>query len=192
MNVIFALGAAYLLGAFPTAYLLGRLLKKVDIRDTGSGNVGGMNMYRAAGLLPGLLTVLIDIGKGILAVMLAMHWSNELLVVFMAGLLVILGHNYNVFLRFRGGKGLATALGIFIALSPITIPFVLLAAVCLTIVLKDTNTAFGASTLSIPVILFFQYQELAWVLFGLVLAAIILSRHTRDFQAYQKGRRKIA
>ncbi len=191
MYNIFAIATAYLLGSFPSAYVIGRILKRIDIRETGSGNVGGMNIYRAAGFLPGILTVLLDIGKGVLAVLLAVNWSEEPLVVFMAGLLVVLGHNYSVFLRFKGGKGLATGLGVFIALSPITIPFLLLAALCLTIVLRDTNTAFGASTLSIPLILYFQYQEAAWVLFSLAFAVIILIKHIQDFQAYRKGRRKI-
>ena len=191
MYNIFAIATAYLLGSFPSAYVIGRILKRIDIRETGSGNVGGMNIYRAAGFLPGILTVLLDIGKGVLAVLLAVNWSEEPLVVFMAGLLVVLGHNYSVFLRFKGGKGLATGLGVFIALSPITIPFLLLAALCLTIVLRDTNTAFGASTLSIPLILYFQYQEAAWVLFSLAFAVIILTKHIQDFQAYRKGRRKI-
>ncbi len=191
MNDIFAMAVAYLLGSIPTAYLLGRLFKKIDIRETGSGNVGGMNIYRSAGFLPGLLTILIDIGKGAFAVFVALNWSDEPLVVFMAGLLVVLGHNYSVFLRYRGGKGLATTLGVFITLSPSTIPFVLLAAVCLTIALRDTNTAFGASALSIPPVLFIQYQEVVWLLFGLVLAAIILAKHGPDFKAYREGRRKI-
>lgn len=186
-----SMAIAYLLGSFPTAYLMGRLFKKIDIRETGSGNVGGMNLFRTAGFIPGFLTVLIDIGKGALAVLAALNWSDEPLVVLMAGLLVVLGHNYSVFLRYRGGKGLATALGVFIALSPYTIPFILLAAVCLTIAMKDINTAFGASALSIPVILFFQYHETAWVLFGLALAAIITARHVPDYQAYRQGRRKI-
>ncbi len=191
MNDMLSMAIAYLLGSFPTAYLMGRLFKKIDIRETGSGNVGGMNLFRTAGFIPGFLTVLIDIGKGALAVLAALNWSDEPLVVLMAGLLVVLGHNYSVFLRYRGGKGLATALGVFIALSPYTIPFILLAAVCLTIAMKDINTAFGASALSIPVILFFQYHETAWVLFGLALAAIITARHVPDYQAYRQGRRKI-
>ncbi len=191
MNDMLSMAIAYLLGSFPTAYLMGRLFKKIDIRETGSGNVGGMNLFRTAGFIPGFLTVLIDIGKGALAVLAALNWSDEPLVVLMAGLLVVLGHNYSVFLRYRGGKGLATALGVFIALSPHTIPFILLAAVCLTIAMKDINTAFGASALSIPVILFFQYHETAWVLFGLALAAIITARHVPDYQAYRQGRRKI-
>ncbi len=191
MNDIFSMGIAYLLGSFPTAYLLGRLFKKIDIRESGSGNVGGMNILRSAGLIPGLLTILLDIAKGALAIVLAMNWSSEPLVVFMAGLLVLLGHNYSVFLRYRGGKGLATGTGVFIAFSPQTIPFVLLAAVCLTIALKDTNTACGLAALSIPVILFFQYQEFVWVLFGLVFAVIILAKHGPDFMAYREGRRKI-
>ncbi len=191
MNDILTMGFAYLLGSFPTAYLLGRLFKKIDIRESGSGNVGGMNILRTAGFLPGLLTIIIDIAKGALAIILALNWSSEPLVVFMAGLLVVLGHNYSVFLRYRGGKGLATGMGVFIALSPHTIPFVFLAAVCLTIALKDINTACGAAALSIPVILFFQYQEFVWVLFGLVLAVIILAKHGPDFMAYREGRRNL-
>lgn len=191
MNVFLSTVFAYLLGSIPTAYLLGRLLRKIDIRETGSGNVGGMNVYRTAGILPGLLTVLIDIGKGALAVTAALNWSGEPLAVFVAGLLVVFGHNYSVFLKFKGGKGLATSLGVFIVLSPATIIFVILTAAGLTLALKDTNTAFGLSTLSIPVILFFQYHDLIMVLFGLLLAAIIMTRHIRDFQAYSKGRRKI-
>ncbi len=192
MNVILSTVLAYLLGSIPTAYLLGRLLRKIDIRETGSGNVGGMNVYRAAGILPGLLTVLIDIGKGALAVTAALNWSGEPLAGLLAGLLVVFGHNYSLFLKFKGGKGLATSLGVFIVLSPATIPFVILAAAGLTLALKDTNTAFGASTLTIPAILFFQYHDLTMVLFGLLLAAIIMTRHIRDFQAYREGRRKIA
>ncbi len=191
MNDILTMGIAYLLGSFPTAYLIGRLFKKIDIRESGSGNVGGMNILRTAGLLPGLLTILIDIAKGALAIVLALNWSSEPLVVFMAGLLVVLGHNYSVFLRYRGGKGLATGMGVFIVLSPHTIPFVLLAAVCLTIALKDINTACGAAALSIPIVLFFQYQEFVWVLFGLVLAVIILAKHGPDFTAYREGRRNL-
>jgi len=186
MIELFTMAIAYLLGSFPTAYILGRLFKKFDIREFGSGNVGAVNIYRAPPL-----TVLIDIAKGALAVGMAINWSENPLVVFMAGLLVLLGHNYSIFLRFKGGKGLATGLGVLIALSPSTIPFILLTAVVLTILLKDTNTAFGSSALSIPVILLFQYQQLAWVLFGLALAAIIIVKHGPDYRAYREGRRKL-
>jgi len=191
MTGILTVFFAFLLGSFPSAYLFGRLFKKVDIRKVGSGNVGGINTYRAAGFLPALLTVTCDIAKGALAVVLASALNSDPVIIFMSGLLVIFGHNYSIFLRFRGGKGLATTFGVFIALSPLTIMYVILVAIILTVIIRDINTAFGSAALSIPVVLYFQYQQFDWVFFGLILAAIIVVKHIPDYQAYKQGRRKI-
>ncbi len=182
---------AYLLGSIPTAYLFGRFGKNIDIRNEGSGNIGGMNIYKTAGLLPGILTVLIDVGKGALAVFIALSFSGNPAVVFLCGFLVIAGHNYSLFMKFRGGKGLATALGVFIILSPFSIIFAILFAVTLTLFLKDANTAFGSATLSIPLILWLQYSEWEWVVFGLAVALIIIIKHIPDYRAYARGRRKL-
>ncbi len=182
---------AYLIGSFPTAYLFGRLLKKVDIRTAGSGNVGGINTYRIVGFLPGLLTILIDIFKGALAVYLALSLSGYSLTVFACGVLVVLGHNYSLFLRFRGGKGLATTLGVFAMLSPTSIVYAIICAVILTVILRDTNTAFGGAALSIPLILLVQFSRWDWFLFGLILAVIVAAKHLPDFRAYRQGRRKL-
>ena len=191
MTEALSMVTAYLIGAFPTAYLLGRLFRKVDIRQIGSGNVGGMNMYRTAGILPGLLTILLDLAKGALAVILTLSLSGELTVVLISGGLVVLGHNYSIFLRFKGGKGLATSLGVFLVLSSASILYIILLALALSLILKDINTAFGSATLGIPFVLYFQHQQWGWVLFGLVIAAIIISKHLNDFQAYSQGRRKL-
>lgn len=181
---------SYLLGSIPTAYLFSRLVKKVDIRNEGSGNIGGMNVYRIAGLIPGILTVLIDAIKGALAVLIAILFSGELPVVFICGFLVVAGHNYSLFMKFRGGKGLATTLGLFIVLSPISILFAVLSAVVLTLILRDINTAFGSAALSIPLILWLQYQQWDWLFFGLSLAVVIVVKHIPDYRAYAQGRRR--
>ena len=181
---------SYLLGSIPTAYLFSRLIKKVDIRNEGSGNIGGMNVYRIAGLIPGFLTVLIDAIKGALAVLIALLLSGELPVVFICGFLVVAGHNYSLFMKFRGGKGLATTLGLFIVLSPSSILFAILSAVVLTLILRDINTAFGSAALSIPLILWLQYQQWGWLFFGLSLAVVIIIKHIPDYRAYAQGRRR--
>lgn len=182
---------AYLLGSIPTAYLFGRFAKNVDIRKEGSGNIGGMNIYRTAGLLPGALTVLIDAGKGALAVFIALSLTDDPLVAFFCGFLVVAGHNYSLFMKFRGGKGLAATLGLFIILSPFSIIFAVLSAVILALILRDTNTAFGSAALSIPLILWLQYQQWDWVLLGLAVAALIVIKHIPDYRAYAQGRRKL-
>lgn len=183
--------SAYLIGSFPTAYLFGRFLKKVDIRTAGSGNVGGMNIYRVAGLLPGILTILIDAGKGALAACMALSLSGEPLAVFSCIFMVVLGHNYSLFLKFKGGKGLATTLGAFLVLSPASILFAVICAVGLAFILRDTNTAFGCAALSIPPILWIQYRQWDWLFLGLALALIIAVKHLPDCHAYRQGRRKI-
>lgn len=191
MTDILLIITAYLVGSFPSAYLVGRIFNKGDIRKQGSGNVGAMNTYRVAGLLPGIITVILDILKGVLPVALALTFTGNQAVIFACGILAVLGHNYSIFLRFKGGKGLATTFGVFIVLSPLTIVFTAIVAVVLGLLLKDANTAFGSAALSIPVILWFQYGQLNWVIFGLLAAVIIVIRHIPDYRAYLGGRRKL-
>lgn len=190
MQVYTILFISFLMGALPTAYLFGLLFKKTDIRKAGSGNVGGMNIYRVAGLIPGLLTVLIDTGKGYMAVYLATVFSGELSIVLFSGIMVVLGHNYNPFLSFKGGKGLATTFGVFLLVYPLGIVYAIFCAVLLTIVLRDVNTAFGIAAALIPLILMIAFQDVTWFVFGLALALLIVTRHIKDFEAYQQGRRQ--
>jgi glycerol-3-phosphate acyltransferase PlsY len=103
---------AFLLGSIPTAYVLARLLNRTDIRRSGSGNAGALNAYRQLGKQAGLLVLLLDAGKGGLAVYLGMVLDVPNFAVYVAAILATLGHNFSPFLRFRGGKGAATVLGI--------------------------------------------------------------------------------
>lgn len=110
--------AGYLLGSVPFGYLIVKMVKGVDIRTLGSGRTGGTNVYRAAGFWAGLVTALLDIGKGALAVTLVRAWFPQTLgwAEALTGIGVILGHNYSCFLGFRGGAGGATAVGTGMAL----------------------------------------------------------------------------
>jgi glycerol-3-phosphate acyltransferase PlsY len=111
--------AAYLLGSIPFGLLLAKLFGRTDVRKAGSGNIGATNVLRVAGPTAGILTLLFDAGKGWLAVWIAsrlMHGSSSIMIA--AGFLALVGHCFPVWLRFRGGKGVATAAGIFLALCP--------------------------------------------------------------------------
>ena len=103
---------AYLLGAFPTAYLVGRHLRRVDIRGVGSQNPGALNAYRQFGKAAGLAVLAIDTGKGASAIFLGQRLGVPDLALYLAALLATLGHNFSPFVQFRGGKGAATVLGI--------------------------------------------------------------------------------
>ncbi len=107
----------YLLGSIPTAYIVGRLRKGVDIRDIGSRNMGAANVMREIGIHEGILVVVIDIGKGAGAILVAQTLDISELWVFGAGFAALVGHNFPVFAGFRGGRGTATIMGIFLVLA---------------------------------------------------------------------------
>ena len=122
-NLLSAFLVAYLLGSIPTSFLMGKLVKGIDIRKHGSGNVGATNALRVLGTKIGVITLVIDIGKGFLAIiagrMLIENATHLLLIG--CGLCAILGHIFTVFLKFKGGKGVATSAGVFIALTPLPV-----------------------------------------------------------------------
>ena len=103
---------AFLLGAFPTAYVVGRRLKATDIRGLGSQKTGALNAYRQLGKGAGLLVLVVDTGKGALAIFVGQRLGAPDVTLYLAALVATLGHNFSPFLRFRGGKGAATVLGI--------------------------------------------------------------------------------
>lgn len=111
--------AAYLLGSFPSAYVLVRAVKGVDVRQVGTGNVGTLNTYYQVGRWGALLVLLADAGKGAVAVLLPGWVGAPAWALYLAAPLVVAGHNWPVFLGFRGGKGAATVLGVSLALLPV-------------------------------------------------------------------------
>ncbi|HSF57341.1 MAG TPA: glycerol-3-phosphate acyltransferase, partial [Candidatus Binatia bacterium] len=108
---------AYLLGSVPTGYILGSLAG-VDVRKAGSGNVGATNVARVVSKRHGIFTLIADIAKGFVPVIIALHLDFSTRATACVGLAAFLGHLYSVFLRFKGGKGVATALGVLLALAP--------------------------------------------------------------------------
>ena len=112
IETVFALLVAYALGSLPTAFIMGRIFGRRDIREAGSGNAGALNAYRQMGKRAGLLVLLVDSGKGALAVFITQRLGVPVLAVYGSAVLATLGHNFSPFLGFRGGKGAATVLGI--------------------------------------------------------------------------------
>ena len=109
----------YLLGSFPAAYIVAKYRKGIDIRDVGVRNMGGANVIREVGKWEGVLTLILDMGKGAASVYIAQLMGVSLPWVLAAGFAAMLGHNYPVYIGFRGGKGVATVMGVFFVLSPL-------------------------------------------------------------------------
>ncbi len=140
-NVVIAIATGYLLGSIPFAYIAGHLKKGVDIRQAGGGNAGALNTIREIGLLPGLAVLLADIAKGSVTVLVALWLDTPLIWVFVAGFAAVVGHNWPVFLRFKGGKGAATTIGVLLVLVPYEAAISI--AIILTIVVITSNVRLG-------------------------------------------------
>ena len=140
--IVLALVIGYLLGSIPSAYLIARLVKGVDIRKVGGGNVGAVNVIREVGFLPGLGVFVADMAKGALAVLIAQWLGIHLYWVFAAGFLAVAGHNWPVWLKFKGGQGLATTMGVLVVFSPI--PFAICFGVLLLALLITSNIRLSA------------------------------------------------
>jgi glycerol-3-phosphate acyltransferase PlsY len=150
VNVALSLVLAYLLGSLPFAYLVS-WRKGVDIRRVGDFNVGAFNVFRHVGLEAGLITLVLDIGKGATAVVIAraLH-VNE--VIYLAGIAAVLGHNWPVFLGFRGGRGEATAVGVLLATVPWVMVFALFLGVIVLFTTKNSIRVGMVLFIPIPVI----------------------------------------
>lgn len=147
---------SYVIGLLPSAYIAGRFLKGVDIRELGDGNAGAANVYRNISHTAGVAVLAADIGKGALAILLAQVVASQP-VVLLSGVAVVAGHNWPIFLKFKGGRGLATTIGVMLAL--ITVPMAILSVGGLIALWKKRDLLTTGSIMFAPLPL------LAW-LFG--------------------------
>ncbi|OGC81376.1 MAG: acyl-phosphate glycerol 3-phosphate acyltransferase [candidate division Zixibacteria bacterium RBG_16_43_9] len=132
LSLIFIIVFSYLLGSLPFGIIITKLWKGIDIREHGSKNPGATNVYRVVGLIPALMVLILDVGKGLVATLLFSRISidqpflNAISLMILAGIAVILGHVFPIFVGFKGGKGVATGLGVLISLAPLETALALL------------------------------------------------------------------
>lgn len=172
-----AIICAYLIGSFPTAYLAGRLRKGVDIREVGSRNVGAMNVFYKIGFKTGLIVLAIDIGKGMVAIALARWLGVPLLAQLFAGLAVVIGHSFPVFLKFRGGRGGATCIGILAFLMPWGIPLYLAIFGIILLLTRFPTLSYSAAFLVYPVTAWLIYHRWEYAVFAIGLPLIPLIKY---------------
>ncbi len=187
LSTVVALVLSYLLGSIPSAYIVARIVKGVDIRSVGTGNMGAMNVFYKVGFWPGLIVGITDAGKGALAVYLGtvliqMSDAVPLLVTVIqlaCGLSAIAGHNYPVFLKFkRGGRGGATGVGILLFLIPLGIPFYIVLFLLLLAITRYPTLSYAAAFIAFPLTAWAQWVTPvdAWVRTALPGLAWLQSR----------------
>jgi glycerol-3-phosphate acyltransferase PlsY len=166
--------AAYLIGSIPTAYLAARVLKGEDIRDLGDHNSGAANVSRNIGLRAGLAVGAFDIAKGAAPVVIAKLALDSLTVEMISGILVIAGHNWPIYLRLRGGRGAATAVGVLIATLPLlTLPLAA-ASLVLLYLTKKAIVALACFLILVPVLAWWPLFEYSFPQAGYSLLIPIL------------------
>jgi glycerol-3-phosphate acyltransferase PlsY len=178
----------YLLGSVPTGLLLTKLFSKIDPRKTGSKNIGATNIFRTAGKSLGMATLIGDLLKGTLPVFFAIQWGESDLWIAIAGLTPVLGHIFPIFLGFRGGKGVATALGVYLVISPIAVFIELLFFA--GIVWKWRFISLGSITCAttIPILIaYFRSDSQAYFIISVIIAGLILYRHQSNISRLLQG-----
>jgi len=196
VQVVILIIAAYLIGSIPTAVWVGKIFFKLDVRDHGSKNAGATNAIRVLGWKAGLPVFLFDVFKGWIAVMLASFFMNELLsseqLVFLKiGLAaaVVMGHVFPMFAGFRGGKGVATLLGVGMAIYPVTVWVVL--GVFVTVLLISGYVSLGSMTaaMAFPLIDIFLFkQDNIWLIgLSILVALFIPVTHRKNIKRLLKG-----
>ncbi|MDD3995006.1 MAG: glycerol-3-phosphate 1-O-acyltransferase PlsY [Dehalococcoidales bacterium] len=189
IKIIAAFKAAYLLGSIPSAYIMGRLTKKIDIRTVGSHNMGAMNSFYNLGKGVGVMVLAADVLKGVAAVALAdLLFNIPNLYMFICGFIVVLGHNYPVWLKFKGGKGGATAIGAIIYFIPWGIPIGLAVFLLLVLITKFPTLSYGIAMISFPFVSWLVYDRPDYILYTALLILVpFLSYIPRIKEMKSKG-----
>ena len=184
--LLLALILGYLLGSFSSSYLFTRLVHKTDIRDFGSGNAGATNVGWMMGPWAAVLVFLLDLLKGVAAVYIG-RWIGGEIAGLLAGIGAVLGHNYPVWLGFRGGNGAATTGGVAMALSPLLFLFLALIFVLTIVIFKYVGLGSIVMVILLPFLMLLMGRSPLEVAAGVVLCALLLLKHHSNIRNMLDG-----
>lgn len=177
----------YLLGTIPTGYLVARM-RGIDIQKVGSGNIGATNVLRAVGVGPAILVALFDPIKGMLAVLFPILLGADPWIVALAGFATVLGNNFNIFLGLKGGKGVATSLGVFLPIDPLITVLATLLGIFTMAVGRYVSLGSLVGVVSVPMMLLATLTiPLPYLYLAIVLSTLILYRHRENIQRLMAG-----
>jgi glycerol-3-phosphate acyltransferase PlsY len=196
INEVIAVVLGYLIGSIPSAYIIGRLVGKIDLRKEGDGRISAAAVHRKLGVVPFVSVVVMDVGAGVLAVLIAKLltdsplgvFTDSQLAVLIAGFAAVAGHNWSVFLKFRGGLGATTMFGVLVTLVWWQFLVVAAAAFILFLIMKRKNSGLSTAVLivALSIILFVQKSPLILVIYPFILVMLMLLKR---FQISKTGPR---
>ena len=189
MNTVILAVTAYFLGSIPNALWIGKVFKGIDIREHGSKNTGSTNAARVLGTK-------LDIGKGALPTALALLTNANLIeqitgiigsdAIFI-GIFAIIGHSFSIFMKFRGGKAVATTVGVFTVLVPIAILFAAIVFFTVFGISKYVSLSSIIAAASLPILIFVLYKNIPLTIFGIIIAALIILKHKSNIERLKNG-----
>lgn len=192
--IFLAILISYLLGSLPTGFLVARA-KGIDIRQHGSGSTGATNVFRTIGKKPGIFVFICDALKGFIAVWIAWHYFanghlSPALIAIIAGIVCILGHNFPVWLKFKGGKGVATSLGVVIGLFPIAAGVAFIVWMIVFFVTRYVSLASLLAAIAVPVTVAVDPgmpEKTPLLIFAIIAALLVIVRHQSNIQRLIAG-----
>lgn len=190
MNIlltIIVLIISYIIGGFNSAYYIGKLWGIDDIRKYGSGNPGTTNVLRVLGKPAAFLTLLFDVAKGVVAVLLGLTLLKSSGIAILCGIAVILGHNYPIQLGFKGGKGIATSIGVIFLLSPVAAICSLLIGLIIIAITKYVSLGSIIGSILFPIFVAIFHGSWQYILFGILMASMAVYRHRANITRLVNG-----
>lgn len=191
LKIFIIMIGGYLIGSISPSYLLGKWLRGIDLRHCGSGNVGATNAFRVLGPAPGIIALILDAAKGVLAVLVAtaiwrQPYQLEVVRIF-GGLAAICGHNWTIFLKFKGGKGVATTAGVIGALVPLVVIILFLTFVAIVFLTRYISLASMTVAVLLPILVWLREGKGIITYVSILVAIFILVRHIPNLRRLLAG-----
>jgi glycerol-3-phosphate acyltransferase PlsY len=190
INSLILILSGYLIGSFPSAYIAGKI-RKVNISKVGSKNIGGMNTFTSVGKLAGIIVIIADMGKGFLSVWLASKFSSHIAISLLTLAAAMAGHNWMIYIGFKGGKGLSTLIGGLLYLSFFSVLFLYIIFVPIFLfITKDVYLGQAAALFTFSFFIWGWEKNLWWLIFGLLATLIYFLKVLPLIKSYYSENRR--
>jgi len=186
MDIVLVLLLSYLVGSIPFGILISRAFN-INILEVGSGNIGATNVLRSLGAGPAALVLLFDMLKGAFAVYLAVLIINSYTWIIAAGLMAVIGHMYSVFLKFKGGKGIATGLGVLLGIAPDLFVITLIVGIAVIVVTRYVSLGSLTGAVVLPILMFASHKPPQYAWTTVVIGILIVIRHIPNIKRLTAG-----
>ncbi|QSZ27946.1 glycerol-3-phosphate acyltransferase [Aceticella autotrophica] len=183
---VLAVVIAYLIGGINSAYLISKYIKKIDVRNYGSGNAGATNVMRILGVKAAVFVFLLDVLKGIIAVSIGRYLCGETGAL-LSGIAVVCGHNWPIFLNFKGGKGIATSLGVILIINPLFGIYSLIAAILVIAITKYVSLGSILGSLFFLLLNLIYWKSFSTFLFALIMMLLAVFQHRSNIKRLFSG-----